>query len=275
MGLLIDGDDGLPATEVGEWAKQKHEFLRRYLDISSAARKKFLNGRSRSATFIDLFCGPGRARIKETGEWIDGGAIAAWKISQAGGTAFSEIFVADIDDVSRAATAERLKRLGAPVRELPGSAVDSAGSAVQKVNPHGLHFAFIDPFSLGALDFQIIQSLASLKRIDMLIHVSKMDHQRNLSINITSAESAFDTFVPGWRDKIDLNHSPREIRRLVVEYWRDQVAALGIWPSTEMKLIKGGRNQHLYWLLLAAKHSLPHKFWKEASDTDPQGQLFD
>ena len=275
MGLLIDADDGLPATEVGEWAKQKHEFLRRYLDISSAARKKFLNGRSRSATFIDLFCGPGRARIKETGEWIDGGAIAAWKISQAGGTAFSEIFVADIDDVSRAATAERLKRLGAPVRELPGSAVDAAGAAVLKVNPHGLHFAFIDPFSLGALDFQIIQSLASLKRIDILIHVSKMDHQRNLSINITSVESAFDTFVPGWRDKIDLNHSPREIRRLVVEYWRDQVAALGIWPSTEMKLIKGGRNQHLYWLLLAAKHSLPHKFWKEASDTDPQGQLFD
>lgn len=63
MRPLIDGDDGLPATEVGEWAKQKHEYLRRYLDISSAARKKFLNGRSRSATFIDLFCGPGRARI--------------------------------------------------------------------------------------------------------------------------------------------------------------------------------------------------------------------
>ena len=133
MGLLIDGDVGLRATEVGEWAKQKHEFLRRYLDISSAARKKFLNGRSRSATFIDLFCGPGRARIKETGEWIDGGAIAAWKISQAGGTAFSEIFVADIDDVSRAATAERLKRLGTPVRKLPGSAV--AGFPVKVYSP--------------------------------------------------------------------------------------------------------------------------------------------
>jgi three-Cys-motif partner protein len=275
MGPLIEGDDNLSATEVGEWAKQKHEYLRRYLDISSATRKKFLDGKSNSATFIDLFCGPGRARIKETGEWIDGSAIAAWKISQEGGAPFSELFVADIDDASRLATAQRLKRLGAPVQELPGSAIEAAARVVQSVNPYGLHFAFIDPFSLGALDFQIIESLASLKRIDMLIHVSKMDHQRNLGINITSEESAFDSFVPGWRDKIDLNRSQQEIRRLVVEYWRDKVAELGIGPSPEMRLIKGSRNQHLYWLLLAAKHELAHKFWKVAAGTDPQGRLFD
>ena len=275
MGPLIEGDDGLPATEVGAWAKQKHEFLRRYVDISSGVRKKFLNGRSESATFIDLFCGPGRARIKDTDEWIDGSAIAAWKISQESGSAFSELFVADIDDASRAATAARLKQLGAPVRELSGSAVHAALAAAQTVNPHGLHFSFIDPFSLGTLDFRILESLASLKRIDMLIHVSKMDHQRNLGTNITSEESAFDAFVPGWRDKIDLNHPQQEIRRLVVEYWREKVAELGIGPSTEMRLIKGSRNQHLYWLLLAAKNELAHKFWKSAADTDPQGRLFD
>ena len=241
MGSLIDGDDGLPATEVGEWAKEKHDYLRRYLDISSGVRKKFLTGRSKSATFIDLFCGPGRAKIKETGEWIDGSAIAAWKISQEGEAPFSEIYIADIDETSRKTSAERLNRLGAPVRELTGSAVDATVAAVQEVNPHGLHFAFIDPYSLGALDFKIVQSLASLKRIDMLIHISKMDHQRNLGINLSSEESAFDSFVPGWRDEINLNHSQQEIRRLVVEYWRKKVADLGIGPSAEMKLIKGSR----------------------------------
>ncbi len=275
MGSLIDGDDGLPATEVGEWAKEKHEYLRRYLNISSAVRTKFLTGRSKSATFIDLFCGPGRAKVKETGEWIDGSAVAAWKISQEGGAPFSEIYVADIDETNRKASAERLRRRGAPVRELPGSAIDAAAATVREVNPHGLHFAFVDPFNLGDLDFRIIQSLASLKRIDMLIHISKMDHQRNLGINLTSEESAFDSFVPGWRDRIDLNHSQQEIRRLVVEYWRDKVADLGIGPSTEMKLIKGSRNQHLYWLLLVAKNDLALKFWKVAADTEGQGKLFD
>lgn len=275
MGSLIDGDDGLPATEVGEWAARKHEFLRRYLDLSSAARKKFLGGRSGSAVFIDLFCGPGRARIKETGEWIDGSAITAWKISQESGAAFSEMFVADINKKSREATSERLRRLGAPVQELQGSAVRAAATVVQKVNPYGLHFAFIDPFSLGALDFQILQSLASLKRIDMLIHVSKMDHQRNLKINLVSKESVFDKFAPGWRDKVKLSHSQPEMRRQILEYWKESIEATGKLTSHNWELIKSSGGQHLYWLLLVAKHNLALKFWKMvADDTDIQGRLF-
>lgn len=27
MGRLIDGDDGLPAEDVGVWAKEKHQYL--------------------------------------------------------------------------------------------------------------------------------------------------------------------------------------------------------------------------------------------------------
>ena len=214
MSKLIDESDGLPASEVGEWTKEKHEFLRRYLDMSRTTRKKFLDGRSRSATFIDLFCGPGRSRIRETGEWIDGSAITAWKMSQSGGAPFSEIYIADIDDANRTATEERLKRLGAPVRPIAGSAVQAVTEVTESVNPYGLHFAFVDPFSLGALDFRIIRSLSLLKRIDMLILLSKMDLQRNLWQNLNSEESAFDCFAPGWRTSLDRNHSQQEIRRL-------------------------------------------------------------
>ena len=57
MGTLIDGDDGLPAAEVGEWVKTKHEYLLRYLNTSRHTRTKFLTGSSKSATFIDLFAG--------------------------------------------------------------------------------------------------------------------------------------------------------------------------------------------------------------------------
>lgn len=273
MGALIDGDDGLPAEEVGAWAKEKHDRLRRYLDISRATRKKFLTGQSKSATFIDLFCGPGRARVKETGEWIDGSAVAAWKISQIGGAPFSQIYIADLDDDRRAATVERLERMKAPVRELAGSAVDAALEVSRTVNPYGLHFAFIDPFSLGALDFKIIQALAALKRIDMLIHVSAMDLQRNLGINLGSDNSAFDSFAPGWREKVDLARPQQAIRQQVVEYWRDLVAGLGKKPSTRMELITGNGGQRLYWLLLAAKSELAHKFWNVATDNG-QGSLF-
>lgn len=184
MAELITGDDGLPAEEVKAWAKEKHARLCKYLKLASGTRKKFLTGRAGSATFIDLFCGTGRARIKETGEWIEGGTVAAWNVSKALGTPFSEILIADIDEERREANALRLRKLGAPVRVLPGAAVEAAAEAARTVNPHGLHFGFIDPYNLGSLDYRIIQSLSTLKRIDMLIHVSKMDHQRNLDINI-------------------------------------------------------------------------------------------
>jgi three-Cys-motif partner protein len=115
------------------------------------------------------------ARIRETGAWIDGSAVSAWKIGQEGRTPFSEILVADIDQIRRTVCVERLRRAGAPVRELNGSAIEAAKETITSVDQYGLHFAFLDPYNLGELDFSIIQTLLQLKRIDMLIHVSVMD----------------------------------------------------------------------------------------------------
>jgi three-Cys-motif partner protein len=144
---------------------------------------------------------------------------------------------------------------------------------VNILHPYGLHFAFIDPFSLGALDFRIIKSLAQLKRIDMLIHVSAMDLQRNLDANLGSASDALDRFAPGWRGSVDLHQSQLGVRRQVVDYWRSSVATLGKHPSTRMELITGAGNQPLYWLLLAASNDLAHRFWNIATDKG-QGDLF-
>jgi hypothetical protein len=59
-------DDGLPLDEVGAWAKEKHERLRKYVDISRAARRKFVEGPG-GASYIDLYCGSGRAVIRDRG----------------------------------------------------------------------------------------------------------------------------------------------------------------------------------------------------------------
>lgn len=273
MGKLIDGDDGLPAEEVGVWAKEKHDYLCRYIDISRAVRLQFNGPTNAGATYIDPFCGPGRCRVRDTGEWIDGGVVAAWKKSREGGAPFTQVYIGDLNTQRREAAATRLRQLGAPVVEIDGAAVQSVQEIVARLNPYGLHFAFLDPFNLEALNFGIIDSLSKLKRIDMLVHVNQMDLQRNLVSNVTAEESAFDTFAPGWRDKVDVVRSQQEIRQSVFQYWRDQVANLGVWPSAEMKLITGSKNQPLYWLLLAAKHDLAHKFWATASNVEGQGRL--
>lgn len=275
MGNLVEGDDGLPAEDVGVHAKQKHEYLKRYLDISRSARKRFLDGLG-GATYIDLFCSVGRARVRDSGEFIDGSAVAAWKISIESGTPFSAIYLADADDDRRRVMAERLRRLEAPVKELPGTALDAARLIPGVVNKYGLHFAFLDPYNLSALDFGILESLSSLKRMDMLIHVSAMDLQRNLGANMHSEESEWDRFAPGWREQVSPAAPQREIRRLVMDYWRSRVAGLGVHPGSDgdVKMITGRQNQYLYWLLLAAKHELALKFWKIASNPEGQQELF-
>jgi len=68
-------DDGLPIDEVGEWALEKHERLRKYIDITRHTRRKYVEGPSRTASYIDPFCGLGRAKVRETGQLILGSPL--------------------------------------------------------------------------------------------------------------------------------------------------------------------------------------------------------
>lgn len=273
MGKLVTGDDGLPAEEVGPWAQEKQDLLCRYVDISRGARAKFIGPMKAGATYIDLFCGPGRSKIKG-GSFIDGSCVAAWRKSVAGKAPFSRMYIADTDEERLSAATQRLRALGAPVAPIHGEAVDTSLAILKRLEPKGLHFAFIDPYSLGALDFNIFRTLSRRTRMDMLVHLSKMDLQRNLDENIGSAVSAFDRFAPGWKDVIDADQAQRRIRAEIIDHWRDLVSGLGTEASTEMKLLKNTGGQHLYWLLLVAKHELAHKFWKTASNPEQQGDFF-
>ena len=172
-------DDGLPLDEVGSWAKEKHERLRKYVDISRAVRRKFLN-RSGCATYIDLFCGSGRCFLRDTTEKIDGSPLVAFKSARDGGEPFSEIHIADLEEQKVAVAAKRIADAGGTAATNVGKAEDIAPQNVSRLNPYGLHFAFLDPYNLDALPFSVIEAFGRLKHIDMLIHVSALDLQRNL-----------------------------------------------------------------------------------------------
>ncbi|MFG1364689.1 three-Cys-motif partner protein TcmP [Xanthobacter versatilis] len=273
MGDLVEGDDGLPAEDVGPWAKEKHELLCRYVDISRSVRKKFIGPGKGGATYIDLFCGPGRARVRGR-EFIDGSCVAAWRKSVEGGAPFSQVLIADLDQERLDAAVSRLQDAGAPVTAFHGPAVETARRIVDRLSVHSLHFAFLDPFSLGALDFRIFHMLAQRKRMDVIVHLSKMDLQRNLGRNIAAETSAFDTFAPGWRQAITTVQGQRGIRIELIEYWREIVSNVGFAASPHMRLLKGPKEQHLYWLLLVASHGLAHRFWQIASNPGGQGEMF-
>jgi three-Cys-motif partner protein len=269
MGETIQGDDGLPAEVVGPWAKSKINYLCRYIDITRRARAKFLPPKGNGgACYIDLFCSTGRSFIRETGEWIDGSPVAAWKKSREGGAPFSTVIVADIDKVRLDACVTRLARAGAPVVGFLGPASETVHETFRRAPSFGLNLAFLDPYNLRSLEFAIIQQLAQLRHIDLLVHISKMDMQRNASIYFDENESAFDRFAPGWRSRVNLQQPRHGARADLFAYWRDLVASTGIAASEDTKLITGPQGQHLYWLLIAAGHHLAHKFWRIACEDE-------
>lgn len=268
---IVDPHDGLPLAEVGEWTLEKHARLRKYVDISRATRRKYVG--KAGATFIDLYCGPGRAKIRETGEVIDGSPLVAFETAVRGVVPFSEMYLADIDAEScETARARLLARTGAAQTYI-GPSDQTVEEVASRLNPLGLHFAFLDPFNLEALPFRVIRRLSEFKRMDLLIHVSAMDLQRNLPQFISGENTALDVFAPGWRDAVDVAQRPEHVRRAILDHWLDLIRKLDMQPSQGIERVTGGKKQLLYWLVFVSRHKLAQKFWDEIRDVSLQRPL--
>jgi three-Cys-motif partner protein len=254
-------DDGLPFDEVGAWAKEKHERLRKYVDISRGARRKFIRGTG-GATYIDLYCGTGRAIVRETKEIIDGSPLVAFKCARDIEVPFSEIHIADASGDSCRAAEKRLITLGAsPFKEI-GAAEATAVRIVGRLNPNGLHFAFLDPYNLQHLPFSVIEAFGKLKRIDMLIHVSAQDLQRNLHSYTRPGDTRLEGFAPGWRKAVDLKQSKQAIRAALLAHWASKMEMLGLPPAQHAELVSGtSKNQRLYWLVFVSRSNFAKGLW--------------
>ena len=265
--------DGLQIDEVGAWVKDKHDRLRKYVDISRAARRKFVKGIG-GATYIDLYCGSGRAIIRETGEIIDGSPLIAYKCATEGGVGFSEIHIADADGDKCAAAAKRIANSGGTAVTEVGPAKFTAPHIIARLNKFGLHFVFLDPFNLKDLPFSVIEEFSRLKRIDMLIHVSAQDLQRNLDAYSLSEDGPVDHFAPGWRAKVDMKQSKLATRAAYIAYWASKMEALGLPPARRAELVSGTtKNQRLYWLVFVSRSEFAKSIWDKIRNISGQGEL--
>ena len=174
----------------------KHQRIARYVDISRGVRKRFIGPGKAGATYIDLFCGPGRSRIKGTDRVVDGSALLAWKAAAEGGAPFTEVIVADLRVDLVHAASQRLMKHGAEVKCEVGTAEQTVDQIMKGLDPYGLHFVLLDPYGLAALPFEIVEKLSRLRRVDFLIHFSAQSLQRNLRRAMRARHSALDVFAP-------------------------------------------------------------------------------
>jgi len=250
-------EDGLWVERVGPWAREKQKIITDYVQIASATRRKFQH-----CSFVDVFSGPGRSQIRETGQLIDGSPLAACKQGCAG-QPFSSVHISDADADLLSSADTRLRNAGAPVVATKGPASVALPRIVNQLSSSGLHLALLDPHNLGALSFDLFESLSKLQRIDVIVHVSLSDLQRNVDRYTSIAHEQFDRFAPGWRNHVNTEMNQAALRAAIMEYWTRKVVSLGLPRARHCELIKGPQGQRLYWLIFLAKHNLPHAFWKK------------
>lgn len=269
-----DPADGLIVGEVGPWATEKHDRLRKYIQASHGARAKFLRPvGTGGASYIELYSGAGRSLNTGTNQIIDGSAVVAFKAGLASGHPFSEMHLSDLEARNSSALAERIKALGGAVASYVGDASTVVDQVMSAVNPYGLHLAFLDPFNLAQLPFSIIERMLRVQRMDMIIHVSLQDLQRNLD-EYSRVGGTLDIFAPGWRDVVDVRQSMAALRAALIEYWLKAIRSLGTHPATGIPLVVGEKNQRLYWLVFISSNPLGQKLWNDVQNLSGQGSLF-
>jgi three-Cys-motif partner protein len=264
-------EDGLPASEVGEWTLDKHERLRKYVDSAHGARRKF-----GSRTYIDLYCGPGRSWVRETGEFIDGSPLVACEAGGRHGDQFTEFLLADANQGYLDAAQKRLRARGAKVRVFPGEAHEVVDTVINQLDPRGLHLALLDPYNLGDLPFSVIERLARVKRMDLLIHVSAMDLKRDLHNYLKQdGPGQLDRFAPGWRENVDVTDRQDLIRQAIFTHWKSLLTGLGATVNECVEKVANSKNADLYWLVFVARDKLAHKLWSDIANVSPQRRMFD
>jgi three-Cys-motif partner protein len=256
------GDDGLIVEKVGSWAVEKLKLVTDYVYASGGARKKYLGS---GAAYIDPFCGSGRSLIRGTTTFIDGSPVAAFKRALQSPGRFTSINISDGDGELLAAATKRLTALSASVRPFAGPASESIPKIIQSLDRQGLHLAFLDPYNLGTLSFDLFEELAMLRRIDVIAHVSVSDLQRNATRYADEDYEQFDKFAPDWRGRVSTDMNKTAFRAAILKYWSDKVTALGLPQAKHWELIRGDQGQRLYWLILLARHDLAHGLWAKVS----------
>ena len=257
--------------EVGDWSIEKHHLLRRYVGASCAARRKWPK-----RGFIDLFCGPGRTRVKGTDVETDGGAVVAWRQAKLNLVEFTDVIIGDIDKDSLLACEKRLLALNAPVTALLGPAEQTVDEAIKRLPANGLHLAYLDPFNMEHLPFTVIEKLATFRNIDIVVHFSVMDLQREIELDFLRDASRFENFAPGWKKHVDVSGLTKHGARIAfVKHWLSLVESLGFRCSKEMPLMTNSKNGPLYRMMFLMRHPLAERLWDEiARGQKPVQDLF-
>ncbi len=259
------GSDGNMAMVAGPWAKGKLHYIRRYCYIFNTGMKDKWETR----TYIDLFSGPGRCIIEETGEEIDGSPLIALQC----GVPFTHYFFNDVNASFMDSLRKRVSSTSsANIRYFNIDCNEVVDYLLPQLPPSSLDFCFIDPFG-WEIKFNSIRKLTTRRRMDIAItfHTGEMKRVAG------SAPEELDDFFdgPSWREeyKTESQKRGRQKGRVLLDIYEQRLRNIGYQAFDDNILVRTTNGLHLYYLLFASKHERGADLWHNISQKSHTGQL--
>jgi len=274
---IVSEVDGQSIRCVGTWVYDKIYFLTRYFEIFGKGMHKSWQG---NVHYIEICSGPGRCIKRDTGEEIDGTALAV--MHNDAYPLYKSVTFFDINPLVVDALNKRITTLGQAGKALavqadymqPGHLIE----VCQQRAPLGLSLIFLDPTDCSVPMQTIARLSKSLKAVDFIINVATgTDANRNLKTAFANPDGPvrkkYETFLGSnvfftAPENIYLakTNQDAELRAKFRSAYQSALTAEG-YQHFGLEIIR-----HYYDLLFASKHPTGLKFWQQAQCIRPNSQ---
>ncbi len=283
---LLPEDDGLPARTFGKWTTFKLDYLQRYIDLF----EKSMRGKSWCARcYIDLYAGTGKFQVEGQSSFQLGSALLALTTKHP----FTHYFLVEKSQENFDILSKRCESInGVKKRILCGDANVRVREIVEEIKTiecnrpkdhqwSSLNLAFLDPDGLE-LEWKTIETLASVRKMDLIIYYSQSGLTRNFKNCIeVDADTDIDRFFGDREWRNIYRTSQLNIHRKLIDYYKHKLTTLGYMDVKDVEdsaepLMKNSKEAPLYRLIFASKHERGHEFWNKIiqKDASGQGKLF-
>lgn len=265
---LVAARDGLPARPTGPWVQDKNYYVERYLSIFSRGVGKKWDGK---LSYVDLFAGPGRSVVQDNGKEFDGSPFLALKYD------FSRYVFVDLPEIL---STLKSRLAGHPKFPLISFVEGDCNAVIEDVLKallaNHLTLAFIDPTGLQ-IQFKTIKHLVAGRKVDLLMTIQYgMGIRMNLPLYAKAEGEALSAFLGNteWRKDVKAGGSTSQAGRRILDRYQARLRGLGYrnFQDTPIFVHSDQKNLLLYLMVLASRHPLGGKFWREATRILASGQ---
>jgi three-Cys-motif partner protein len=287
--------DGLLARKSGAWAREKLDFIDRYVGPAMSATQR----KGGHTHYVDLFAGPGWNVVvdKRSGRVKDEFAGSPILVLESQLAQESELLrfqhfhfcnESELDHkLLEIRTGQRLERLGSTiepnnVRHSHGDSNELIRELLEDIPTWAYLFAFADIEGPDDLPFATLQALKHAhKSVDLYLLFPTRDIQRLLSYKrdeLEKHEEKCDRFfgTPEWRRIVGRRYTTsqaREMRRELLELYQAQLRTVWTHADTVMPIRRRGRVV-LYHMLFAHDHPAAERIFRWARSKLEQLDLF-